>query len=111
MYVVEIMNGPLDGKRWEFCEHITIGRDAGSVDVALPVDKAVSRCHARLHAADGRLFITDLDSSNGTHLGGKRIDSPTAVLPNQPFVVGRTLLRVAPAACDGANHNGAEDAG
>lgn len=44
-------------------------------------DKGVSRIHAQLHMEDNRLYITDMDSTNGTFLDGVRL------LPHQPQIL------------------------
>jgi pSer/pThr/pTyr-binding forkhead associated (FHA) protein len=93
MYVLEAMNGPLDGKRWEFDSRIVIGRDANTAQAALPVDHAVSRRHAQIDASGEQLSIVDLGSSNGTIVRGEAV--LTALLGvDEPFVIGRTMLRV-----------------
>jgi pSer/pThr/pTyr-binding forkhead associated (FHA) protein len=103
MYVLEAMNGPLDGKRWEFDTNITIGRDASAAAAALPVDHAVSRIHARIDVERSSLSIVDLGSSNGTMLGGEPISAATNLDLGSPFIVGRTMLRVLHE--DAAQHN------
>jgi pSer/pThr/pTyr-binding forkhead associated (FHA) protein len=97
MYVLEAMNGPLDGRRWVFDQNIIIGRDAAAAEAALPVDHAVSRVHARIDVEPDRLVIADLKSSNGTILGGEPIAAATQLDIGLPFVVGHTMLRVLPA--------------
>lgn len=95
MFVVEAMNGPLDGKRWPFSVHVTVGRDAGAVNAALPTDRAVSRRHAVVRRRDdGEFELEDLASSNGTFVDGRAIETPTRIAAGQPFVVGRTMLCV-----------------
>ena len=94
MHVLEAMNGPLDGKRWAFDENIVIGRESGDGVAALPVDHAVSRVHARIDAQAGRLVLADLGSSNGTIVAGQAIAAATDLPVGEPFVVGRTMLRV-----------------
>ena len=50
---------------------VTLGR---SPDCALVfADDTVSRHHARLELRDGRWFLVDLDSSNGTLVNGRRV--------------------------------------
>ena len=62
------------------------GRLSRTVDVAGPMrigraeeselpikDPRVSRLHARVHARDGHLVLTDLGSTNGTRVNGQRI--------------------------------------
>ena len=93
MYMLEAMNGPLDGKCWRFESRIVIGRDVGDAAAALPVDRAVSRRHAQIDVSGDQLSIVDLGSSNGTIVRGEPV--LTALLAaGEPFVVGRTMLRV-----------------
>jgi pSer/pThr/pTyr-binding forkhead associated (FHA) protein len=93
MYVLEAMNGPLDGKRWRFDARIVIGRDGGDATAALPVDRAVSRRHAQIDATGEQLSIVDLGSSNGTIVRGEPVLT-ALIAAGEPFVVGRTMLRV-----------------
>ena len=93
MFVIEAMNGPLDGKRWVFDEAIGIGRDASLVQAVVSTDRTISRKHAEVRKADGAFALSDLGSSNGTFVDGQRIER-SALRPGQPFVVGRTMLRV-----------------
>ncbi len=68
---------------------LTLGRksDAGKVDIDLTPfgghQRGVSRLHARLHIEKNELYITDLNSSNGTFLDGQRLR------PYQPYQVTR----------------------
>lgn len=94
MYMVEAMNGPLDGKRWAFQTEIKIGRDAVVAEAALTTDRAVSRLHAAIRADSGALELRDLQSKNGTLLEGMLVAEPARLKLGQPFVVGRTMLRV-----------------
>jgi pSer/pThr/pTyr-binding forkhead associated (FHA) protein len=94
MYVLEAMNGPLDGKRWEFDRSIVVGRDASAAQASLPLDHAVSRRHAQIDVAADSLLISDLGSSNGTILRGDAIASQMPIEPGEPFVIGRTMFRV-----------------
>jgi signal transduction histidine kinase len=50
---------------------VTIGR-AEDQAICVP-HKSLSRCHARIEPSDGRFFIVDLDSKNGTQVNGVRI--------------------------------------
>ena len=51
---------------------LTIGRALGS---DLPLDAPlVSRVHALISLRDERVYVSDLDSSNGTHVNGRRIE-------------------------------------
>lgn len=94
MYYIEAMNGPQDGKRWAFERDITIGRDETAVEAALTTDRAVSRRHASVGAADDGFVLKDAGSSNGTVVDGQRIAGPIRIALGQPFFIGRTMLRI-----------------
>lgn len=69
--IVAALQGPLEGKRWEIDEKLTIGRED---DCEIQIDdRQVSRHHARLYLQNGRVEVEDLGSKNGTFLNGKPI--------------------------------------
>jgi hypothetical protein len=58
-------------------------------------DPQVSASHARIaRAADGRLVISDLGSTNGTFVNGIRIGAPQPVRQGDTIQLGQTMLRV-----------------
>ena len=58
-------------------QKLSIGRDISS-DVAI-VDSKVSRNHASITSRDGRLFIEDHNSTNGTYLNGEKLSPSTEI--------------------------------
>ena len=50
-------------------------------------DDTVSRHHARLELREGRWFLVDLDSSNGTLVNGRRVHD-TEVRPGDRILLG-----------------------
>jgi pSer/pThr/pTyr-binding forkhead associated (FHA) protein len=95
MYILEILGGPLDGKTWEFDGEITIGRDHEAAGASITLDRYISRRHAQLRENGGQLLLCDLSSRNGTRLSGRAVTgAPVALALGEPFVVGRTKLRV-----------------
>lgn len=71
--VLVALQGPLEGKKWEVKNEILIGRDTACA-VAL-VDRQVSRVHARISVTEnGRIFLEDLASKNGTFHKGKSLE-------------------------------------
>jgi pSer/pThr/pTyr-binding forkhead associated (FHA) protein len=94
MYVLEVMSGPLDGKTWSFEREITIGRDDAVATACITIDRYISRKHARLYQEDGKLRLADLASRNGTRVGGRTLADPEPIDLGEPFVIGRTTLRV-----------------
>ena len=55
-------------------EQVFVGSDEATNDLALPVN-GVSRRHASIIYGDGRYRIIDLNSTNGTFVNGRRVDS------------------------------------
>lgn len=83
---------------------IVLGRtDPGArptVDVDLTpygaLDRGVSRMHCRLHLEDNRIYITDLGSTNGTFVAGKRLEAnqPEALRKGEELLLGRLSIQV-----------------
>jgi DNA-binding winged helix-turn-helix (wHTH) protein len=68
------------------------GRDA---ECSLVIDATtVSRRHARITVVSGTVTIEDLDSTNGTHVNGKRISAPTRLAPGNEVALGTEVLQV-----------------
>ncbi|CAL4995823.1 unnamed protein product [Urochloa decumbens] len=61
---------------------VTVGRVADKADIVLPV-ATVSSTHARLEKKDGKLLVTDLDSTNGTYINERRLN-PGFAIPIDP---------------------------
>ncbi|GMP62757.1 hypothetical protein CsSME_00024736 [Camellia sinensis var. sinensis] len=57
---------------FEITSIVTIGRAPEKADMVIPV-ATVSGLHAHIQKKDGSLFVTDLDSTNGTFIGKKRL--------------------------------------
>ncbi|MFG3045422.1 FHA domain-containing protein [Streptomyces sp. NPDC048241] len=81
---------------------ITVGRSA-EADVPLD-DPDVSRLHCAVNVtADGRVSVTDLDSTNGTTLDGVRVTDRPLRLPSGGLLrLGESALRVTPSGGPGA---------
>ena len=70
---------------------LKIGRSPPA-DVVLP-DARVSRSHCLVELADNALKVTDLKSTNGTFVDGKRIDEPTRLEVGSLLRVGNVVLK------------------
>jgi hypothetical protein len=59
-------------------------------------DRGVSRFHARIHLENDQLFITDMNSTNGTYIGGVKVapDTPTLLRKGDELVIGRLPIQV-----------------
>lgn len=60
------------------------------------LDRGVSREHSRIHLEGDHLYITDLDSTNGTFLAGKRLDPhlPTLIRKGDELLLGRLAVQI-----------------
>jgi len=70
---------------------LTVGADPKS-DIAI-IDRTVSASHCRIEPLDGRVLLRDLDSRNGTWVGGRRVHA-LEVGPGATIRIGRTDLRI-----------------
>jgi pSer/pThr/pTyr-binding forkhead associated (FHA) protein len=69
---------------------VVVGRDA-ECDRVIDVPMVSGR-HARLVRSEGRTWIEDLGSSNGTFVNDQRIDHPTALQPGDLIGLGSYTL-------------------
>ncbi len=69
---------------------LLIGRDRGNDVVLSNLRRLVSRNHAEIWWEDGRFWLVDLGSTNGTWLDGHRLDTGRRYLlrPGARFAVG-----------------------
>lgn len=73
-------------------EVLTIGRSGDSGLVIR--DDYTSTNHARIVRSEKGWLLEDLDSTNGTVLGGKRITAPTLVPLNTTITIGTTSFEL-----------------
>jgi pilus assembly protein CpaF len=71
---------------------INVGRVQGN-DLMLPKGN-VSKHHARLLYRDGRFIVTDLKSTNGTYVNGRKITQATIVREGDKIYIGDFVLRL-----------------
>src|SRR5277367_4801797 len=71
---------------------INVGRVQGN-DLMLPKGN-VSKRHARLLFRDGRFIVTDLKSTNGTYVNGRKIAQATIVREGDKIYIGDFVLRL-----------------
>jgi serine phosphatase RsbU (regulator of sigma subunit) len=69
---------------------LVIGRQEPA-DIVIP-DTQISRRHCRVGMVMGELFVTDLESSNGTYVAGAKITGSKLVAPGERITLGNTVL-------------------
>lgn len=70
----------------------SIGRDSDNQVVI--DDSTVSGRHAALVYREGRWWLEDLGSTNGTWIGDRRVEQPQPVSSGELIQVGRIILRL-----------------
>ena len=90
---LKVVEGEGKGKVYDVGDELTVGRAAGC-QIALADDTFVSQLHARLFRREGRHFVEDLGSTNGTFLNRKQVSSPIALRRGDRLQVGKTVFEV-----------------
>ncbi len=93
IFQLTMRSGPTPGKVFPLDqEEVFVGRDVTN-DIAIS-DPEVSRRHARLMMKEGRIFVEDLGSTNGTFLNGERISSPEQLRLGDAIILGEKIVMV-----------------
>jgi len=92
--VLEVLNGPEDGRLFPLgLGAATIGR-LETAEIALALDRSISRTHARVTREQDRYFVEDLESNHGTFVNGQVIRARTQLEDGDEILVGGTLMRL-----------------
>ncbi|MDI6807613.1 MAG: FHA domain-containing protein [Candidatus Eisenbacteria bacterium] len=77
---------------WQIANRVSyVGRDASN-DIVFP-EEAVSKKHAKITFADGKFYLEDLESSNGTFVNGERLAGRAALKDGDVIRLGSVILR------------------
>ncbi len=91
MFTIIVTEKGGNKQRLEFDEEVvTIGRVQGN-QIVLPRGN-VSKKHAKLEYSGGEFRLTDLNSTNGTYINGRRITDTTLVKQSDSVYVGEFIL-------------------
>ena len=72
-YRLQGVSGCYAGRRFTLDRTVRIGRGGGN-DLAFPPDrKSISSAHCMLSLKDGRVYLEDRGSKNGTYIGSRRL--------------------------------------
>jgi len=86
-------------------EEVVIGRVQGN-DIVIPKGN-ISKRHTKVTLSGGRLTVTDLKSTNGTYVNGRKISEPTPVRGGDKLFVGDFLIVLDPAGAGSETSSGA----
>jgi FHA domain-containing protein len=70
-----------------------LGREGSKADIVLR-DQAVSKKHAKIYEKNGRWYLEDLASSNGTFVDNRRITEPVILSPGAVFALSENQFEV-----------------
>ena len=76
--------------RWELDKEVIVGR-GGNCDIPIG-DEFASNLHAKIYEIEGRFYVEDLGSTNGTYVNGRRITYPTELRGGDQIKIGRTSM-------------------
>lgn len=72
---------------------VTVGRKQGMCDVILDYEKSVSSKHCEISVKDGKFYIKDLQSANGTYVNGSKVLADTEIFSGNVIKLGRLELK------------------
>jgi len=92
-YALKFISGKYQGGEFPLRtdREIVVGRSA-DLDMVL-VEDMVSRRHARITVANGKVTIADLGSTNGTFVNGQRIEE-TELKEGDRILIGTSILKL-----------------
>lgn len=73
--------------------NIIVGRKQGVCNIVLDYDKSVSSRHCEICVRDGKFYIKDLQSSNGTFVNGSRVVSEAEIFSGNIIKLGRLEMK------------------
>lgn len=73
-------------------ERVVLGRAGGQADFELNWDVRVSRRHAAVFCREGRVFVEDLGSTNGSWYETTRLEGAVQLTPGTCLLLGETVL-------------------
>lgn len=96
-YSIYAVKGPMQGRRWQLTGSLIIGRDPAG-DIVYPVStEGISRNHCRIDLRGGKVVLTDLGSTYGTYVDGRKLNSheSTVLSQNMVFSLGSHEVQLA----------------
>ena len=89
--ILTVLIGPDKGKRFVLPDNEPqqIGRSSESLPLT---DQTISRRHAELTPDEGRWYIADLQSANGTYVNGERVQGRLLLQPGDQIRTGNSVF-------------------
>ena len=90
--IAERGGGLQDGQRFDLIGGLSIGRSKES-DIRID-DRYASSLHARVFSRDGRFYVEDMNSTNGTLLNGATLQGEAELIDGDTVQIGDTVFRL-----------------
>lgn len=85
-YSIYAVKGPMQGMRWQLSGSLVIGRDPAG-DIVYPAStEGISRNHCRVDLRGGTVVLTDLGSTYGTYVDGRKLNAHESAVISQNTV-------------------------
>ena len=97
MFYLKFVKGAYEGKIFPIkSEEISIGRSSDNALILPPNDQSISRNHTLIENKSNQLYLTDLNSKNGTYLNGRRILPKKKILmkPGDSIKIGSSIFLI-----------------
>jgi hypothetical protein len=89
--VVERGGGLQEGQRFDLIGGLSVGRSK-EADVRID-DRYASSLHARVFSREGRFYVEDMNSTNGTLLNGATLQGEADLIDGDTVQIGDTVFR------------------
>jgi FHA domain len=90
--VVERGGGLEGGQRFDLIGGLSVGRSK-EADVRID-DRYASSLHARVFSREGRFYVEDMNSTNGTLLNGATLQGEAELIDGDSVQIGDTVFRL-----------------
>lgn len=87
------VNSPAKSFQMPLNLKVVIGRKQGECDIVLDYEKSISSKHCEISVRNGKFYVRDLQSSNGTYLNGDKVLTETEIVSGNILKLGRLELR------------------
>lgn len=98
--LLEIINGPKQGSWFTLTHQKEVSLGRANVNSIVLEDNSVSRSHAVIHELEGKFFVKDVGSRNGTFVNDKKIQEDFQLKQGDMMKVGIYTLRFLKEASD-----------
>ena len=91
--VLTDVDSPMKSFQVPLNKSIVIGRKQEYCNIVLDYDKSVSGRHCQIEVCDGRFYLQDLQSANGTYVNGDKVLIETEIFSGNILKLGRLQVR------------------